>query len=112
MKITSAVCTEFAVSLLEALAEYNLARIVSMFDEVDGDVPVAAQFPEPQGFRYCSSVDAESLVFHFIERNDGSFEFDFEMPFEDEDFRPMMIRTIFKGSAESHTVTLEGVTLT
>ncbi len=107
--MTSAICTEFAVSLLGALAEYDLAQIESMFDEVGGDAPLAAQFPEPQGFQYHKAVDADSLVSHLIEMKDGTIAFDFEMPFEGDDFRPMMIRTIFRGSVESHTVCLEGV---
>ena len=107
--MTPAICTNFALELLAALADYDLTKVKSLFHEVGDESSLELQFPPPQGFRYRAGVNADTLVSHLNEQGDGEVLFDFQMPFEEEDFEPMMIRTIFRGDPENYTVTLAGV---
>ena len=106
--ITKSTCTTFAVELLSALSAYDINKVRSMFTQTQANTPLDIQFPKPIGFQYRSGVDDRTLVSHYFAR-ESEVAFDFEMPFEGDEFRPMMVRTLFKERNGGFIVLLEGV---
>tara|TARA_R110002049_G_C8766003_1_gene529364 strand:+ start:167 stop:499 length:333 start_codon:yes stop_codon:yes gene_type:complete len=86
-------CKAFAIKVLSAIAEYDMEKLTGLFCAIEEGSDIAACFPTPVGFEYKKNVSLGELISHVGNTNLDKFWFDFEMPFEGDEFRPMMIRT-------------------
>jgi hypothetical protein len=85
-------CAAFAVQWLGLLAAYDLAAAEALVDANDSGLPFAASFPAPEGFTYCHPDRASSWTLHIVSVRPDGFGCDFEVPFAEKEYRPMMAR--------------------
>ena len=85
-------CTSFASEWLKALSQYDLARLEQLIDVNESGGPLAESFPPPQGFNYASLDQTRNWTVHFLNADERGLGCDFEVPFVEQEFRPMMAR--------------------
>jgi hypothetical protein len=85
-------CAAFAVRWLGLIAAYDLPAAEALVDVNESDVPFAQSFPAPEGFNYCHPDQMESWTMHIVAAGADGLCCDFEMPFVEEEYRPMMAR--------------------
>ena len=86
-------CNEFAYKILLALSEYDIGIVESQFSEISNHEAISRFFPKPEGFEYKKNVSIEDIVSYSGNSKSGGIWFDFEMPFEGDQYRPMIVRT-------------------
>ncbi len=85
-------CAAFAARWLDSIAAYDLAGAEAMIDANDSGGPFAQSFPPPEGFTYCRPDKAASWDMHIVGADENGLCLDFEVPFVERNFRPMMAR--------------------
>jgi len=105
-------CTKFAVEWLGHVASHDLTRAESMIDVVESGIPFAQSFPAPDGFTYCQPSRAEGWDLHFLALSQGGLSVDFEVPFLEKNFRPMMANFTMRRKGNFLEVRFGGLDIT
>ncbi len=102
-------CAAFAVRWLALIAAYDLSRAESLVDINESGVPFAESFPAPEGFTYCHPDRARNWTMHIVAADRDGLGLDFEVPFVERDFRPMMARFHMRRRGDQLEVRFEGL---
>ncbi len=102
-------CAAFAVRWLGRVAAYDLAGAEALIDVNDSDGPFAESFPPPEGFTYCHPDRAADWTMHILSANEGGLGLEFEVPFAERGYRPMMARFHMRRVGLELEVRFEGV---
>ena len=102
-------CTAFAVQWLRALAAYDLDRLHQLIDANESGGPLAESFPPPQGFTYAGPDQTRNWTLHILNADELGLSCDFEVPFAEREFRPMMARFSMRRSGAHLKVVFEAL---
>jgi hypothetical protein len=102
-------CTAFAMTWLKRLAVYDLAGAEALIDVNGSGIPFADSFPRPEGFTYCDPDQMKDWTMHVVAADQTGFAFEFEIPFAEKHYRPMMARFVVRHCGNSLEVRFEAV---
>jgi hypothetical protein len=85
-------CAAFAVRWLGRIAASDLAGAEALIDVNESDAPFAQSFPPPEGFTYCHPTRAANWTMHIVAADQRGLSLDFEVPFVERGYRPMLAR--------------------
>lgn len=87
-----AACSIFAIDWLKCIADYRIADTEALIDVNDSGSAFANSFPPPNGFTYCVPCQKDGWTLWVLSADARGFCFEFEVPFAEPEFRPMVAR--------------------
>jgi hypothetical protein len=102
-------CAAFAVQWLARIASYDLPGAEALIDVNDSGVPFAESFPAPEGFTYCHPDQAANWTMHIIGADEYGLGLDFEVPFAEDEYRPMIARFQMRRVGNQMEVRFQGL---
>ena len=102
-------CVKFAKKFLQHLSCYDLKELSLMVDFTIEDHPVDVLAPRPDGFSYSEPESYDNWSHYFLSESAQGFDFHFEVPFKEEEFRSGYARFHMGKKLNGLVVTFEGI---
>jgi hypothetical protein len=102
-------CAAFAVRWLGLIAAYDLVGAEALIDVNQSGTPFAESFPPPDGFTYCHPDRVVNWSMHIVAADERGLGYDFEVPFAERKFRPMVARFDMRRTGDQLEVRFEGL---
>lgn len=104
-----AAAADFALEWILALVDRDLQRIQEMVDLNASDPDLALCLSEQNAAAICDPREIEDWTFHILSADISGFSCDFEVPFANPEYRPMMARFHMRKSGQNIEIEFLGI---